>query len=64
MDSSHLNNTPTCVFYNNTIQKLINDDEHFPQFTGSPSARNGGLDAIVGFPIVLEISDSAASLDD
>lgn len=64
MDSSHLNNTPTCVFYNDLIQDLIEDDVHFPQFDGSPSAAEGDLDAIKGFPIVLEISDNAQSMSD
>lgn len=63
MDSSHLNNTPTCNFYNNLIQQLI-ADENFPGFKGSPSAKAGNLDAIKGFPIVLEISDSAQNLND
>lgn len=60
MDSSHLNNTPTCIFYNNLIQNLIDVNK----ITGSPSARNGMLDAILGFPIVMEISDSASSFGD
>lgn len=64
MDSSHLNNTPTCNFYNNLIQSLITDNTNFSSFTGSPSARNGGIDAIMGFPIVLQISDSAESFSD
>jgi hypothetical protein len=63
MDSSHLNNTPTCNFYNTIIHNLI-DDDNFANFEGSPSARNGGIDAIMGFPIVLEISDDAESIDD
>lgn len=60
MDSSHLNNTPTCTYYNNLIQALINGN----QITGSPSARNGGIDAIMGFPIIMEISDTATSMAD
>lgn len=64
MDSSHLNNTPTCNFYNKMVQTLMADDTEFKDFKGSPSARNGGIDAIVGFPIVIEISDSASSLTD
>jgi hypothetical protein len=63
MDSSHLNNTPTCNFYNNLVQSLISN-ESFTTFNGSPSAANGNLDAIMGFPIVLEISDSAANMSD
>lgn len=60
MDSSHLNNTPTCIFYNNLIRDLI-DNEEF-DFEGSPSARNGGVDAIMGFPVVMEISDIATDM--
>lgn len=64
MDSSHLNNTPTCIFYNKVIQDLMADTNNFPDFIGSPSARNGGLDAISGFPIIMEISDQATDFDD
>lgn len=60
MDSSHLNNTPTCNYYNNLIQKLITEGT----IAGSPSARNGMIDAIMGFPIVMEISDNATNFDD
>jgi hypothetical protein len=34
------------------------------KFDASPSAEQGNLDAIMGFPIVLEISDNAESMDD
>lgn len=62
MDSSHLNNTPTCTFFNQLVQNLIADttSETFASFTGSPSAATGNLDAIVGFPIVLQINDSGS----
>ena len=60
MDSSHLNNTPTCNYYNSLIQRLIIDNS----IEGSPSARNGMLDAILGFPIVMEISDTAVDFND
>lgn len=60
MDSSHLNNTPTCNYYNDLIKNLISSKI----ITGSPSARNGMLDAIMGFPIVMEISDTADDFDD
>lgn len=63
MDSSHLNNTPTCNYYNNLIQNIL-DSGSIQDFTGSPSARNGMLDAILGFPIVMEISDTANDFDD
>jgi len=59
MDSSHLNNTPTCNYYNNLIQKLISGGD----ITGSPSAQTGGIDAIMGFPIIMEISDSADNFE-
>lgn len=55
MDSSHLNNTPTCVYYNKLIQNLRENKV----ITGSPSAQKGMLDAIVGFPIIMEVSDTA-----
>lgn len=32
MESSHLNNTPTCTFYNNLIDQLIASDQ-FPEWT-------------------------------
>lgn len=60
MDSSHLNNTPTCNYYNALIQNLIDSNV----ITGSPSARNGLLDAILGFPIVMQISDTASDFGD
>lgn len=60
MDSSHLNNTPTCNYYNALIQNLIDSNV----ITGSPSARNGMLDAILGFPIIMEISDTASDFSD
>lgn len=60
MDSSHLNNTPTCNYYNNLIKNLISENV----ITGSPSARNDMLDAIMGFPIVMEISDTASTFED
>lgn len=66
MDSSHLNNTPTCNYYNNLIQDLISSEAVIEgeRFIGSPSARNGMLDAIVGIPIIMQISDVATSFDD
>lgn len=66
MDSSHLNNTPTCTYYNALIKHLISEEAEIygTTFTGSPSARNGMLDAILGFPIVMEISDNAESFSD
>lgn len=60
MDSSHLNNTPTCNYYNDLIKNLINSNV----IEGSPSASKGMLDAIMGFPIVMEISDTADDFDD
>ena len=62
MDSSHLNNTPTCNFYNTLVQSMHNSQSI--DFDASPSAEMGNLDAIMGFPIVLEISDNAESMDD
>ena len=66
MDSSHLNNTPTCTYYNNLIKHLIDNNAviNGDAFTGSPAARNGMLDAIMGFPIVMEISDNASNFND
>lgn len=60
MDSSHLNNTPTCNYYNNLIQSLISQNE----IEGSPSAKQSGIDAIMGMPIIMEISDSANDFND
>ena len=66
MDSSHINNTPTCNYYNNLIQDLISSEAVIEgeRFIGSPSARNGMLDAIFGIPIIMQISDVASSFDD
>lgn len=60
MDSAHLNNTPTCNYFNLLIKKLIDSNE----IEGSPAARNGMLDAIMGFPIIMEISDTAITFAD
>lgn len=59
MDSSHLNNTPTCIYYNNLIHDLIQSQD----ITGSPAARNNNLDAIVGFPIIMEVSDETTYIN-
>lgn len=49
MDSSHLNNTPTCIYLNSLINKLNEDNSNNFKFD------NNYLDAIVGFPILLKI---------
>lgn len=50
MDSSHLNNTPTASYYNKIIHSGVIENQ-------SPSAKNNGLDAITGTPIILQIQD-------
>ena len=53
MDSSHLNNTPTCIFFNNLIDELIEDK----QIQGSYPRLVPGkkyLDAIAGEPCIIE----------
>lgn len=55
MDSSHLNNTPTATYYNKVIQSgFFNKDGVDYR---SPSAQEGGLDAITGVPIIMSIQD-------
>lgn len=59
MDSSHLNNTPTAMFFNRIVQSpAFHSEEVGKEFDyRSPSAVEGGLDAIEGFPIILQIKD-------
>ena len=59
MDSSHLNNTPTAMFFNRVVQSAaFHSEEEGKEFDyRSPSAVENGLDAIEGFPIILQIKD-------
>lgn len=58
MDSAHLNNTPTCVYFNSLVNTLAEDNfgGNFQKFDIDY------LDAIVGTPILLEI-DSNESIN-
>lgn len=64
MDSSHLNNTPTCIFINSLINSLHNrinpqtNEGYFSKFI------EGYLDAIVGLPILVKIDTRDGSIDD
>lgn len=55
MESSHLNNTPTAMLYNNIVkdESIITEE--------SPSIQYGGNDAIVGTPIRLMIKDKGST---
>lgn len=48
MEESHLNNTPTANFYNELMSQLGAD---------SPAAKQGYLDAIDGFPVIVYYTD-------
>lgn len=63
MDSSHLNNTPTAMFYNRVVQSdVFHGTENGVSYDyRSPSAQNGGYDAIEGIPVILEIQDIDSS---
>jgi hypothetical protein len=55
MDSAHLNNTPTCIYFNalvNTLSTHNGNEFNFNKFDNSFS------DAIVGCPILLEIDSN------
>lgn len=70
MEAAHLNNTPTCIFYNDTIDRLIesgdiatgwNEDKTVYDATKderSPSRRNNHFDAIKGFPCLVYYYES------
>lgn len=57
MEAAHLNNTPTCMFYNKIIDRLrtegIMSDSDI-----TPSRRDGMFDAIKGFPCVVYFYES------
>lgn len=57
MDSSHLNNTPTCIYLNSLIEALKNDNNINSKFSDTD------LDAIVGYPILIKI-DSRDGIDE
>lgn len=81
MEAAHLNNTPTCTFYNNIIDELVEDDywsvdDVSParqgydkngdrrQYTavnedGTTETKYGYLDAIKGFPCIVQYIDRA-----
>jgi hypothetical protein len=54
MDSSHLNNTPTATYYNKVVHSGFFEEG---EDLRSPSAQEGGLDAITGIPIIMSIKD-------
>lgn len=53
MESSHLNNTPTAMLYNN----IVKDEDIITKESESPSIKENYNDAIVGIPIRLMIKD-------
>lgn len=68
MEAAHLNNTPTCSFYNDIIDSLIESGDIKTGETSegydnsldqrSPSRRQGNLDAIKGFPCLIYYYES------
>lgn len=70
MEAAHLNNTPSCTFYNELIDDLIQnetistgwDTEHGTYTAAndqrSPSRRDGMFDAIKGFPCLVYYYES------
>ena len=74
MEAAHLNNTPSCIFYNEMIDTLIesgviNDgwNEDKTVYTAAndertPSRRENHFDAIKGFPCLVHVRRSLRSL--
>lgn len=70
MEAAHLNNTPSCTFYNNMIDSLVDSEniatgwnEEGTIYTAandqrSPSRRDGMFDAIKGFPCLVYYYES------
>jgi len=70
MEAAHLNNTPSCEFYNDLIDSLIESNtmkdgwnEDHTTYTASndersASRRDGNFDAIKGFPCLVYYYDS------
>jgi len=58
MDSSHLNNTPTCIYFNSLVSALDSDNGDFSGFSKFANYS----DAIVGCPLLLKI-DSRDTAD-
>lgn len=70
MEAAHLNNTPSCTFYNNMIDSLVeegniatgwNEDETVYTAANdqrSPSRRDGMFDAVKGFPCLVYYYES------
>lgn len=70
MEAAHLNNTPSCTFYNNMIDTMVKNnviatgwDEKHEVYTAasdqrSPSRRDGMFDAIKGFPCLVYYYES------
>ena len=74
MEAAHLNNTPSCIFYNDMIDTLVESgdiadgwNEEHTVYTAindkrTPSRRDGMFDAIKGFPCVVSYFNSEADL--
>lgn len=48
MESSHLNNTPTCSFFNNTVDDLVEDNENFPEWRNGDGSVSPSRDGYTG----------------
>lgn len=57
MDSSHLNNTPTCMWFNKIIHEFKDSSQQDIITHKSPAAELGYVDAIQGIPCVLDCEE-------
>ena len=76
MEAAHLNNTPTCMFYNDMIDALVEtgdiatgwNSDHTVYTAAndhrSPARRDGMFDAIKGFPCIVKYYESEADYYD
>lgn len=75
MEAAHLNNTPSCEFYNDMIDSLVADgtikdgwnEEHtvytYSQDERTPARRDDNFDAIKGFPCLVYYYESEADFE-
>lgn len=75
MEAAHLNNTPSCEFYNSLIDGLVEDgtiatgwNQEHTVYTAenderTPSRRDGRFDAIKGFPCLVYYYESEADYE-
>ena len=75
MEAAHLNNTPSCEFYNDMIDALVADGTikdgwnenhtvyHYDQDERTPARRDDKFDAIRGFPCLVYYYESEADFE-